>query len=223
MLFLLAPLVSPIAAAETDGQFWSIFTAAGSFDKKAPFRWQLEAQPRLGDNMQKLERLLLRPAVGYVLKPGISLWAGYAWAPLFINADMEHQFVDEHRIWQQLSIERSISGFDLNHRIRLEQRDIHGVEDLSHRLRYLLRVSKELGSLNSKCSYGVTGYNEIFFNLNQTNGPERGFDRNRIFLGAYLNDQDVRYEMGYLNEYSTRRNREDRMISAFLVSVGIQF
>ena len=178
----------------------------------------MEAQPRVGNEVSRLERLLIRPAAGYNLNKNVSLFLGYAWTPTFSNTQYESDFRNESRIWQQVLIKHSDFGFDWQHRIRQEQRMIDDASGVSNRTRYLLRGSYKFCDTDN---WGITGYNELFVTLNSVDrGPRAGFDRDRFFFGPFFTSGFGRYEAGYLGEYGKRFGSDDRMINALMLSAN---
>jgi hypothetical protein len=181
----------------------------------------MEAQPRVGDDVSRLERLLIRPALGYNLSNSLSVFAGYAWTPTFMNAAYDGDFRNESRMWQQILYKHDLWGLQWQHRLRQEQRIIEDASATSNRTRYLVRGSYGLASDGT---YGLTGYNELFVTENgTTKGPVGGFDRDRFFFGPYLKAGSGRYEVGYLGEYARQFGNDSRMINALLVSAQYTF
>ncbi|MEY4667477.1 MAG: hypothetical protein RL518_176 [Pseudomonadota bacterium] len=182
----------------------------------------MEVQPRVGDDISRMERLLIRPAVGYNINPNIALFLGYGWTPTFMNKHYEEDFRNENRIWQQVLVKDSRWGFDWQHRLRQEQRFIEDAAGPSNRTRYLLRGSY---ALSDSGNFGLTGYNEIFVTLNsQHNGPKGGFDRDRFFFGPYFKQGPGRYEVGYLGEYAQKFDEDGgRYINAIMVMAFLNF
>jgi hypothetical protein len=215
------PLTQP-AADSTDLQSWTQIVATVNLDKQRRWFAYAEAQPRLGGDISRLERLLIRPALGYNLTSDVALFAGYAWTPTFMNNGYYEDFRNENRLWQQMLIKDKRWGLDWQHRIRQEQRFIEDAAGPSNRTRYLVRGSYPLSSSGDT---GITGYNELFVTLNsQHAGPKGGFDRDRIFFGPYVKEGPARYEVGYLGEYAHTFNSDGgRMIHALLLSAILQF
>ncbi|MCX6114345.1 MAG: DUF2490 domain-containing protein [Proteobacteria bacterium] len=207
-------------AQNTDVQSWTQVITQVNLNKE----WfaYMEAQPRVGDDISRLERLLIRPAIGYNINPNIALFLGYAWTPTFMNSHYQEDFRNESRIWQQVLIKDSRWGLDWQHRLRQEQRFIQDAAGPSNRTRYLLRGSY---ALSDSGHYGLTGYNEIFVNLNsQFKGPQGGFDRDRFFFGPYVKYGPGRYEIGYLGERSQRFDEDGgRYINAMMMMAFLNF
>jgi hypothetical protein len=213
--------VSSGHAQQTDFQSWTLVAATVDIDPDKKFFAYMEVQPRIGDGISRLERLLIRPALGYNLSPNLALALGYAWTPTFSNASYEGDFRNENRLWQQLQYKHDLWGLKWQHRLRQEQRIIEDASSTSYRTRYQLRGSYGLAPDNS---YGLTGYNETFATENGTRrGFRGGFDRSRFFFGPYLLSGPGRYEIGYLGEYARQFGKDSRMINAIIISAQYTF
>jgi hypothetical protein len=203
----------PSRAYDTDSQLWAQFVLNGRYPNGV--RFALEAQPRLGDNFQRFSLLLLRPVVGYQVTPKMSLWLGYGWTPSFLP-----EFNNEHRVFQQMLFEDRYQRVSLINRTRFEQRSIEGAGGTSLRLRHFIRASLPL---DSRGRWAAVAFNELFLNLNNTpNGPQSGFDQNRVYLGgAYNVDKHTRLELGYLASFiNPPRNRPDRRFDVLMITVN---
>ena len=207
-------------AESSDFQSWAQLITQVELNQD--FFAYMEAQSRIGDDSSRLERLLIRPAMGYNINPNIAVFLGYAWTPTFMNNQYQDNFRNENRIWQQILVKDSRWGIDWQHRLRQEQRMIEDAGGPSNRTRYLLRGSY---ALSDSGHYGLTGYNEIFVTLNsEYNGPQGGFDRDRFFFGPYFKQGPGRYEIGYVGEYAQRFNQDGgRMINAIMVAAILNF
>jgi len=77
-------------AQNNDVQSWTQVITQINLNKE----WfaYMEAQPRVGDDISRLERLLIRPAIGYNINPNIALFLGYAWTPTFMNSHYQEDF-----------------------------------------------------------------------------------------------------------------------------------
>lgn len=220
LLFVFVLFAGKAYAQRTDIQQWTLVTANISFDTEKKWLFYMEAQPRIGDDVSRLERLLIRPAVGYNINEHLTAYLGYAWTPTFMNSSYDEDFRNEQRIWQQLLYKHDLWGLNWQHRLRQEQRIIDDASSTSNRTRYLLRGSY----LFRDSDYGLTGYNELFVTENSVDrGPRAGFDRDRFFFGPFLQSGPGRYEVGYLGEYGKRFGSDDRMINALMVSAAFNF
>jgi hypothetical protein len=211
-IVLLFPVL-PSRAYDTDSQLWTQFVLNGRFQNGV--RIAVEAQPRVGDNFQRLSLLILRPVVGYQVTRNMSLWIGYGWTPSFLP-----DFNNEHRVFQQVLFEDRYRRIGLINRTRLEERVIEGAGGTSVRLRHMLRA---VLPLDSQRRWSAVGQNELFVNLNSTaRGPQSGFDQNRIYVGGlYDVDRHTRVELGYqANFINAPRSRPDRRLDTLLLAVN---
>jgi hypothetical protein len=189
----------PSRTADSDGQSWTLLAAQGHVAPKV--RLFLEAQPRVALDEGRVDRLILRGAVGCDLSRHASLWLGYGWTPL-VSPD----FQDEQRPFQQLLLTHRPAGGTLINRTRLEQRLIEGA-DLSLRLRHLVRFLRPVADA-SPWRWIVS--DEVFVNLNAPDkGPAQGFDQNRLFAGVGLQEGPTLFEAGYLHDFIARRGKPD--------------
>lgn len=201
---------SPVRADDSDTQQWTLFTVQKEFSSR--WRAYLEVQPRFGQNITGVERLLVRPAIGYRLNSKISVWQGYGWTPLFLP-----EFQDEHRLFQQLLYEDKRGDTSISSRTRLEERFIEGAGETAFRFRTMLRLAHPI-STDKKWS--VVGYDELFVNLNSTpTGPVSGVDQNRTFLGVSRQvNPEFRVETGYLFDFvNTPRSSTNRKLDIWVV------
>lgn len=215
-------LPSPRAIAEQrDLQSWTTLAATIHLDCEKRWFLYLESQPRVGDDLSRLERLILRGGLGMNLNKQLSVLVGYGWTPSFDNTAYQSDFRNENRIWEQLTFREDRFGLQWQHRLRLEHRIIQDAPETSHRGRYLIRGSYPL---TEDGSYGITAYDEIMANANGgAKGPKGGFDRNRFFVGPYLTSGPVRYEVGYVGEYAAHFGVESRWIDAIALSALFTF
>jgi hypothetical protein len=210
-----ATAAAPARADDVDTQAWGVFTV----QKELSPRWRayFEVQPRFGQDVNGLERLLVRPAIGYRIRPNLSVWQGYGWTPL-----VDPTFVDEHRLFQQLLYEDNLGKASVSNRVRLEERFIEHAGGTALRFRNMLRVSHPI-SADKK--WALVGFDEFFWNLNSTTrGPVSGFDQNRLFFGIsrQLNPQ-VRLETGYLLDLiNSPRGKPNRQLNVWMTSVALK-
>jgi hypothetical protein len=204
---------APARAVDRDFQEWTLFAIQGPLSD----RWlaYFELQPRFADNAAALERLLVRPAIGYKLRHNVSLWQGYLYNPQFFPATGR-----EHRPFQQLLIETKAGRTGLINRTRLEERLIHGVDGTSVRFRHMFRFSHPI---SRDRRWALVGYDEFFFNLNSTdNGPQSGFDQNRLYFGLSRQvNKEVRVEAGYIWNYINQRGQPDRSLNILFTGVTV--
>jgi hypothetical protein len=212
---LLLAAASPARADSVDTQQWTIFT----LDKDLSKRWMayFEVQPRFGQNISVLEQAIVRPAIGYRVNKKLSLWQGYGFTPQFDPA-----YNNEHRVYQQVLFQDTLGKTGLTSRTRLEERFIHAAGGTSVRLRTMLRLQYPI---SADKRWALVGYDEIFWNLNSTpNGPDSGFDQNRLFAGVSRQvNPELRVETGYLlNHRNTPRSSDNRKLDVWVVQFAFR-
>ncbi len=204
-------------AQRTDIESWTQIIGNISLNKD----WfaTLEVQPRLGNNISNLERLFIRPSLGYRINDNLDAALGYAWTPGFVNVSYDEDFRNENRVWQTLTYRHSLWGLNWQHRFRQEQRFIQHSPGTAHRSQYILRASYPFPETPHR---GLTSSGQLLVNENSvTRGPQGGFDRTRFFFGPFFVYGPVRYEVGYLAEYAHRFGDDSRAVHALLVSVNL--
>jgi hypothetical protein len=211
---------SIVRADTNDFQGWFQATGLVSLDQAKKYQLFLEVQPRMGADWQRFDRLFIRPALTYNLRQGFSASFGYAWTPGFLDLELHRDFRSEQRLWQQLLFRHDAGRWQWQHRLRPEQRFIQGTEGVSTRLRHSTRGSY---GFDPEGSYGLTGFNEFFVTLNSIdNGPQAGYDRNRVFVGPFWRDSAVRYEVGYILEHVHRFGGEERWVHALWSALAFE-
>jgi hypothetical protein len=194
-----ASIVAAPAYAQTkeDGGIWLGLSFQGKLGDTG-LNWSAELQPRWREEGDKLNQLIIRPALFCKLDKKSSVWLGYE---KVVNHPAGKASFDEDRIWQQYSYTFDpINTVTLQNRTRLEERRVNGGRETSIRLRQMLKANMPLES-NPNLSFILS--DELFINLNDTDwGASSGFDQNRLFLGAgYVFNPTVKFEAGYLNQY----------------------
>ncbi len=195
--FGLLLMSAPALAFDHDLQNWELFIFQGPSDSR--LRGYLEFQPRFGTDLQRTERVLVRPALLYAITPALTFWLGYGWTPA-----LTPQYSDEARWWQQFQYISDASKLRLTHRLRFEERSIQDM-GTAFRLRYMLKA--ELAFEENRTWLAVA-YNELFLNFNSPSaGVQSGFDQNRLFIGVNRAIHPlVRLEAGYVNNMVHRPN-----------------
>ena len=215
-----ANLVATTAYAQTeeDGGIWLGLSLQGNLADTG-LNWSAEIQPRWREEGDKLNQLIIRPALFYKFDKKSSVWLGYE---KVVNHPAGKPTFDENRIWQQYSYTFDpINTVTLQNRTRLEERRVNGGRETGLRLRQMLKANKPLEA-NPNFSFILS--DELFLNLNDTDwGVRSGFDQNRLFLGAgYVFNPTVKLEAGYLNQY-VNGARIDRMNHILSSSLNISF
>jgi hypothetical protein len=194
---LLALPATALAQDNPDTQIWVQVLALGQLSDR--WRSHVEVQPRLFDDASELGLTIVRTAIGYQVRPRVSLWVGHAWVPRTFGAGTRH----EQRVWQQASLTGPrVAGAATTVRIRLEQRWLDPWADASHRLRMMGRVQRPV---RTGSPWGVFAYDEAMVTLDDTAlGPARGYDRNRLSGGVSRRVAPVAsVDLGYIWEHTS--------------------
>ena len=203
--FLPLLLFAAPAAADPieDGQLWSTVSASGSLSGK--WQGQLETITRIGSDFSEHYQQEFLAGIGYELSDKATVSGGYVRVIDFRPGNDR----TEHRPFQQLSLDLGkIGSAKLSSRTRLEQRFVEGGDDMGLRLRQRLQLSHPVsGKLSANAGA------EFFFALNDTDwGARSGFERWRIGAGLrHPIAKNVNFDIGYLNQFNSRRNRRDSM------------
>jgi hypothetical protein len=200
LLLVIACLSTPACAAEHDLQLWTPITLDAPIHRHV--RGYIEVGPRMGNNITGLNQLLIRPALEFRIKERFSVFTGYLWQTTYNNNNVLH----EHRLWEQILLNKQIKRLTIINRSRLEQRFFSNLSQTGNRARHLVKLNYSLGD-----RVYLSTSNEIFVNLNSvTNGPERGIDQDRYFVGLGLKLlKQARIEAGYQLQYVNRSDPFD--------------
>lgn len=217
---LLMPLFAQAGSSDSRTSAWLMSLTRIKFTENV--RGFVDIQPRFtlndipGGKDGDLDTLLLRGAIGYQLTEHIGLYQGYAYIPTYDPKKVEH------RSFQELFIKQPLTTGTFAHRLRFEQRDVDDVDETAYRFRYFGRLVYPLQLWHPKLSLAVN--EEVFINLNDAddNGPQSGFNQNRLFVGLnYRVNPQLAYEFGYQNQYINRTGNQDN-ISNHILFFGVQ-
>lgn len=190
------------AQDQQDFQVWAALLATADTQLAPPgLAFWLDVHARRGDTGTVH---ILRPGLGVHLLPFLSVWAGYAWVPVF--SDQTGAAVHEHRVWEQIILQHRLPfGLALQSRTRLEQRFSEAGSGTGLRLRQFLRAGWQPWE---HVPIGAVVWDELFVGLNETTWTApRGLDQNRLFAGLSLATAPfARLEAGYLFLYVDRRS-----------------
>lgn len=174
------------------------------------------AQIREYETITNLNTLLLLTGLNYNINSNIVTTMGYG----YLNFDNsyedlpEENNIDEHRIFEQISLKNRVWKLRLEHRYRLEQRFLDYTErkDTQHRTRYRLKVTLPLNN-----TFFINIYDEIFLNLQNDI-----FSQNRLYtaLGMKIN-KNSKVQLGYLkNNFS--KTSFDRLQLGLSINTGFK-
>jgi len=157
--------------------------------------------------------MLIRPGIGLYVNSWLSVWAGYAWTPVYPDAAARR---DEHRLWTQLWINTPLGkGFGFQSRSRLEHRFAPNSDDVAHRFRQFIR----LGWMHATQPVGFVVWDELFVGLADADwGAVEGYDQHRLFVGPVFRIASwARVEPGYLLVHLDRS--PNRLVHAVAINL----
>ncbi|MCB9030703.1 MAG: DUF2490 domain-containing protein [Deltaproteobacteria bacterium] len=221
-LFVLLLPFSSYAETQDETSFWLTHLSKFKFENNWRAFTDLQLRYRSDDADDKSEKrtqqFLTRGALGYQFSPAFSFYQGFA-----ILSNLGPKRI-EQRSFQQLSYKHSIDQYLIGHRIRLEQRFMEKVYDVSHRARYAFDF---ISPLIPQEDISIEVSEEVFFNLNDAdNGPQTGFAQNRLFVGPIFKVSDsMSLKVGYLNQFSDRhaRSNTSNHVLNFAISNSFDF
>lgn len=204
-------------AYDASYQTWASLTLAG--DAHPDVQLYVDLNGRFYDDFHPFQ-ILVRPAIGVRLSPGMHAWLGYGWTPSWSATRL---FTDEHRIWEQWTwdVPGLPDGLRFFLRTRLEQRMRPEIgSDVALRLRQMVRV---IVPFARGSEWGLSLWDEAFVGLTDSAHAadpvagrtaalwqRAGFDQNRLFVGlSWGAAPGVRVEAGYLNHWVVREGRDD--------------
>jgi hypothetical protein len=193
---------APLPAITHTPAYWHLALLQGRVSERV-LVW-VEAQPRLSlDENPRLDRLLLRSALGVAVTDDLSLWAGVAWIPAWNSWSPIDMSANELRVYQQLLYNVRLGALALQSRTRLEQRlsaeaPPASPDEIGHRARTLLRAAL---SVVDDRTLSLVMWDEVF--MNYSFAPHQdvlAFDQNRLFVGlSWRALPTVTLEIGVLN------------------------
>jgi hypothetical protein len=197
-------------------------TITGALGEEKPdgagWRYWFDSQYRVFDIGSGVSQVFARPALGYRLSNGVSLWAGYGY---FNTRRSSGKRIDENRYWQQVETPAySVADAAVAFRVRLEQRDVEIGNDLGWALRLRLKFSRYL---QADSRWQAVASVEPFFALNDTDwGGGAGTSQIRGFLGLSRPLAKAALEFGYMNQL-IRRGEKDTNNHLAVISLTTSF
>lgn len=214
---LAAGLVSAFPAhAGEDTAYWQNLNVTVKLS--SDLRVSSETSVRSSD-VRGLYQIQETVMIGYKPSKPVTLWLGYVHSPLYSHGDFTAM---ERRFRQQINVDNiaRLGPFQVNARVRLEQRWRDGVAGTGWRLRPSLRASAPLaGKVN------IAIQHESFLNLNTT--PFQGRDglermRNSVTVIVPV-AKPINFEVGYMNQHAFVRNGPDNVDHVLMTTISASF
>jgi hypothetical protein len=194
---LLGIEVAKATPTDTDASLWVPIHLDVPLTKK----WTFETEPQLrwNEGYSHAGQQQWRNGLSYKVNKHLTLTAGHMVTsrqlnnqPLF-NDDTQY----ENRLYQDVEIKHPLSkGWEMDHRIRLEQRLFKNVEDPLWYLRYRIGFSHPLGKFKHT-QYVQT--HELLNHLNSVGPVPSGLVQQRHFVGvSHTFNKAVNMDAGYM-------------------------
>lgn len=194
---------------------WFFYLGNHKFNKN----WGLHTdfQYRRNDLFANKLQVLGRLGIEYYSKQGPQYTFGYAFSRHFPYDEISMHPTNEHRLWEQMSMNDRYGRISLQHRYRLEQRFLERWDDqsqfstsevvLRHRIRYrlMLQVPINKKEMMDRTLF-ISAFDELILGFGK--GVENNIlDQNRIYigLGRRFNSQ-MTIQVGYQNQYVPKSN-----------------
>ena len=171
-----------------------------------------EYQFRRSGLIQDWQQSLARIGLDYRFNKQVTLTAGYAYIVSFPYGELPiSEELDEHRIWQTLTVNQFFNGWILNHRYRLEQRwnersssSEESGRIYRNRIRYRAMVTVPLTSKSmQKGTVFLSAYDEIFVGFGDN--VAQPFDQNRLYFAlGHQFSPTGNIQLGYLNQIALK-------------------
>jgi hypothetical protein len=152
----------------------------------------------------------LQPSVIYVHSPQLNFAASYTYQR---NNPFQDNFVNEHRLWQQVIYAMPLGAGKLNQRLRLEERFIENRVTSKYpyftRARYQIGYNQPLqGRTLEAHEFYLNTYNEFYFSL--TGAKNATYSDNWTYGGVGYDLGNLgRFEVGYLFQTAVRNAQKD--------------
>ena len=152
----------------------------------------------------------LQPSVIYVHSPQLNFAASFTYQR---NNPFQDNFVNEHRLWQQVIYAMPVGNGKLNQRLRVEERFIENRVTNTYpyftRARYQIGYNQHLqGRTLDVHEFYLNIYNEFYFSL--TGAKNATYSENWTYGGVGYDLGSVgRLELGYLFQTAVRNAQKD--------------
>ncbi|WP_185154100.1 DUF2490 domain-containing protein [Fulvivirga sp. M361] len=171
-------------------------------------KWGLhtEYQWRRSEVIKESQQSLIRLGIDYKLSERNTLTAGYGYIVSYPYGEQPIvKNLNEHRIWQTLTLNHTSGRFYLNHRYRLEQRFIESATSdervYKNRIRYRFMATLPLAKKTLEPNtFFISMYEEVFIGFGK-NIASNVMEQNRLYAAlGYKFTGKMNIQTGYLNQ-----------------------
>ncbi len=209
LIFPVLLCVCPATAFATDGDAQLWLTTGLRAELASDLAFSADISARFSDDRGGVGTGIVRTTISHQLDESFSVEGAYGY---FISYDSGTVTQREHRISQHLVWRMGqAAGGQWTARTRFEQRLVAGAADTGLRLRQRIGYRRPLSQ-----KVNLTLSSEAFVALNDTDfGTQSGFDALRSTAAVSLPISDrINLDVGYLNQWTSRRNATDRLVHA---------
>jgi Protein of unknown function (DUF2490) len=218
----LAAVSAGAHAAKEEFFGWYSLTMAGDLEPLSPqlqkVRWMVMNQSRLGSDSSTLRENLLFAQLGYQTTEHISLWLGYTHD--WITPSTGRSF-NENRIYQEFRWDNDTPAGLFTARTRIEQRFRDPGGNLGARFRQFFQLSWPVPGMDR---LRLVGSEEVFVYMNNSSWGRSGFSENRLYAGVNVRfNKKISADLGYLNQFVSKGNRNDIVDHALFANINLLF
>jgi Protein of unknown function (DUF2490) len=229
LIFLFVCFYCITYAQQTNKFYQNWYFYLGNYKVNKNIAFHLDAQLRVLDGFQLAQQYLFRPGIQYIFNKKSNLTLGYAYIGTH-SASLD-VIVPEHRFWEQYIYRIIKPKMDMTNRFRLEQRNIailtafqNGIQNVGwrkgNRVRYFNRTLVPLPvKADKKLKPYLAFQEEIFINFKNKDINPNTFDQNRLYFGIGLHKNNMRYELGYMNQFINNAAGSDRVNHALHIAL----
>lgn len=199
-------------AVDNNANLWLMYFGDFKVDD-TPWGIHFDTQVRRADVGLSWQQLLIQTGMNYDVNNRIQLGFGHGYMNTYPYGDFPlPRSLDEHRLYEQISIDTPVAGIALQHRFRLEQRWIEnatGPDNRRQENRFAYRIKTRLPIFREDSDWGLVLSNEIFANFGGAVG-HNSFDQNRAYGGInYKLSKSCSLDLGFMEQ--TLQHRDGRV------------
>jgi hypothetical protein len=210
-------------------RIWLAFT--GQYKISTHWGYHIEAQFRMDNQLKQNQQNIYRIGAIYYLKSNKIFSAGYGLINTYTVA--VDDYFKENRLWEQYQYNKkwNESKNTIIHRFRIENRWVERListnnnvvslgSNFQNRFRYLNRNLFHIMNFKSTNEelYAVL-QNEVFLTIGNNNINTKLIDQNRFLVGLGLNYNNIRLELGYMNQFITSSTSNNIMNHTVSISL----
>lgn len=173
-------------SAESKLGTWYMYN--GSHKLSDEFALKTMAHFRYYEVASEFQQEIYRLGLNYKLNPTINFTLGYSYVNTDIAYNSLSNYIEDHRIYEDINLNTNLKKIKLKHRFRFEHR-FFGNNNTRHWIRYDLNTNYPLSA-----KWSAYAFNEIFLHLDQS----KVFAQNWTGAGFIHNlNKSLKLKLGY--------------------------